>query len=58
VEGCLACALESFRTMIGSARALRPERPRARSSTNEADRSVVSWLTEGSDTGPRIAGLQ
>jgi hypothetical protein len=41
----------------GSARCA-PERPLAPSSTNKAGRSVVSWLAEGSDTGPRIGRQQ
>jgi adenine-specific DNA methylase len=34
------------------------ERPRVPSATNKAGQSVVSWLAEGSDTGPRIARQQ
>jgi hypothetical protein len=55
--GCMACALESDQTVNDSARCA-PERPLAHSSTNKAGRSVVSWLAEGSDTGPRIARQQ
>ena len=49
MKGCLACALESVQTMIGCAQ--RPERQQSRSSINDADRSVLLWLSEVSDTG-------
>jgi hypothetical protein len=37
---------------------MRPLLPQARSSNNETDASVVSWLTEASDAGARNAGLR